>query len=243
MMKNLILLCVLTIGLTACTKESAYTIDNAATEKAPWKIGDIISEDRCLGRAYNTLDVCYRKFLGITTKGLMLVQNFHPSQAKATDPYLVSDASTLASDPAFKIDGVFTAWYTNGQKAIEVTYQDGRPQGVSLEWYETGEQAAKSHFKNGQEQGVSTIWHRNGHKHEESHYQNGQYDGLWTIWYDDGQKAMEGCFSNGQRQGLWTVWHKNGKKAGEGHYLNGEEQGEWTHWDESGNPISEESHN
>lgn len=69
----------------------------------------------------------------------MLVQNFHSSRTKATAPYLVNNASKLPSDPKFKIDSVFTAWYTNGQKAEEGHYFNDIEQGEWHYWNENSE--------------------------------------------------------------------------------------------------------
>lgn len=202
----------LTISLTACTEASPYTIDEKATVNASWKVNDVISQDMCLGDAYNAIESCDRQFLGITTQRLVLVQNFHSSGAKATDPYLINDAHKLPSDPDFKIYGTLISWYKNGQKAIETHFQEGQPQGLSLEWFETGQKRSEGRFENGQEQGSWIIWHKNGQKQEEGQYQNGRHQGLWTYWYNHGQKAMEGHYLNDQRQGVWRYWDKNGQR-------------------------------
>ena len=36
-------------------------------------------------------------------------------------------------------DGLHTEWWENGQKKLEVTYRDGKPDGLGIVWYKNGQ--------------------------------------------------------------------------------------------------------
>ena len=101
-------------------------------------------------------------------------------------------------------------WHRNGQKEVEVTYKDGKREGLFIEWFV------------------------NGRKDSESTYKNGVRDGLYTGWHKNGQKRVEGTYKDGEPDGLVTWWHENGQKEKEGTYKEWEEISSKC-WDEDGN--------
>lgn len=60
------------IGITSLAHaqngETQYQIDRRTTAQAPWKVGDIVAEDKQQN--------IYRKFIGVTSKGYYVVQDF-----------------------------------------------------------------------------------------------------------------------------------------------------------------------
>jgi hypothetical protein len=83
--------------------------------------------------------------------------------------------------------GPAVAWYENGQKAGEMTFQHDKPSGKTLAWFESGKK--KLH-------GQST---------------DGLATGVWTEWYENGQKESEGEYVEGERHGQWSFWEPEGK--------------------------------
>jgi antitoxin component YwqK of YwqJK toxin-antitoxin module len=64
--------------------------------------------------------------------------------------------------------------YKNGQKAAEVNYKAGKPEGLWVVWYKNGQKAAENNWKDGKMDGLETLWHENGQKQSEGNYKNGK---------------------------------------------------------------------
>ncbi len=62
-----------------------------------------------------------------------------------------------------KKNGKWTAWYENGQMALEGSYQEDKKNG---KW---------------------TAWYKNGQMASEGSYQEDKKNGKWTEWYENGQ--------------------------------------------------------
>ena len=82
--------------------------------------------------------------------------------------------------------GKAVAWYDNGQKAGEMTFQEGLPNGKQV------------------------SWHSNGKKRLFGQSQDGLATGRWIEWYDNGQKQSEGDYLEGERSGMWSFWEPTG---------------------------------
>lgn len=205
------------MAYTAYTKkftngDDLRAVNHQTTAAAPWKAGETILEGPC---SVNEKTICYLKFLGTTTQGKALLQEFYASGQKATEPYI----AILLSDPRERRrDGLYIEWHENGQKASEGHFQDGKLQGRVTAWHKNGQKKMEGSFQDGKEQGLWTWWHENGQKAGESHFQNGKEQGRLTLWHENGQKKLEGHFQDGKQQGLWTAWDENGNIVGKRNY-------------------------
>ena len=236
-MKKLLLLlsCVVMVFAAHAQQPSqentSYTLDPQATAAAPWKVGEMIAEEPCFVLNETT---CYFKFLGITTQGKALLQEFYASEQKATEPYT---AIVLPETGERRRDGLYTMLHENGQKMMEGYYQDGKRQGLwPIWWYGDGAKHSEGYYQDGKIQRLSAFWH-DDQKMSEDHYQDDKMQGLSTRWHENGQKAREGHYQDNKKQGLWTWWHDNGQKSQEGYYQDDKPQGLWTWWDKNGNII------
>lgn len=108
-------------------------------------------------------------------------------------------------------NGMWEAYFENGQKAHEYCYCEGKLYGSFTEWYENGNMACFKSFVNGKVHGKSEIWVRSGPKLYEEYYIDGLKDGLET-WYDAiiGGKRMQRTWKNNKKHGLETFWYSNG---------------------------------
>ena len=52
--------------------------------------------------------------------------------------------------------------------------------GLSTEWYENGQKEIEGTFKDGKPDGLSTLWYENGQKRQEG------TENEWTYWNEDG---------------------------------------------------------
>ena len=170
---------------------SSHVIDEQATAQIDWKIGDIIAEaDEYLQ---------YRKFLGITTKGYYLVQDFFSdNNAKASNCYAITKVDDLMDFGTERSrDGVYIGYAYTGEKHYETNFIDGKEDGLSINWNNDGTKLIECYMK------------------------EGKFHGPWKFWYsDNGQLASEGNYENDLKQGLWTEWEEDGQKTAEIWYEN-----------------------
>ena len=65
------------------------------------------------------------------------------------------------SDKPFSGEGV--SYYSNGQKKSEVTFKDGKEDGLSSSWWENGQKNVEEIYKDGNK--ISEhIWDKDGYK-------------------------------------------------------------------------------
>jgi antitoxin component YwqK of YwqJK toxin-antitoxin module len=138
-----------------------------------------------------------------------------------------------------KQDGLTTSWYTNGQKKTEANYKNGEKNGLNTNWFENGQKEAESNYKDGKEDGLTTVWYTNEQKKSEMNYKDGKEDGLAKKWSENGQQEVEVNYKDGEKDGLFTQWYGNGQKQIEVNYKNGKEDGLVTGWSENGQKEAE----
>lgn len=242
---SLFLSALLSIACTAYAQNDTcpYQIDKQATAQAPWKVEEIITEGQTYLDETGPLNI-YRKFMGMTSQGYYVVQDFYlESHKKYSDPIAITlkdcAENIERSYQMDSFDGVKVVWYENGQKAINALFQNGKKQGRLTKWYDNGQKRVEGQFQNGHMQGLWVKWHKNGQKRAKGQFQNGKEQGLFIAWYENGQKESKEQYQNGAKQGLWVEWHENGQKKAKGQFQNGEEQGLWVYWDLDGKKISE----
>ena len=106
--------------------------------------------------------------------------------------------------------------------------------GKAIEYYLSGQKKLEITYKNGKQDGVETFWTKNGHKRSEHTYKDGKRDGDWIEWYANGQKVSKSTYKDGKQNGVSTEWHYNGRKAAEGILKDDKKNGVVTIWDENG---------
>lgn len=73
----------------------SFQIDKQVTAQAPWKVGDTIAEGEIPLGSTDASRV-YRKFLGMTSKGYFVVQDFYQESHKKTiDPVVITQKNML----------------------------------------------------------------------------------------------------------------------------------------------------
>ena len=76
-------------------------------------------------------------------------------------------------------------------------------------WYENGQKQSEVTFKDGKINGLVTYWYENGEKKSEGTYRNGKKDGLFTWWYGNGKKEYEGTYKDGKKISV-KEWNEDG---------------------------------
>ena len=86
--------------------------------------------------------------------------------------------------------GVVVAKHENGQKRLEVTYKDGKLEGLSLWWHENGQKKSEATYKDGKLEGLVTEWYENGQKETEATYKDGKLVSE-TKWDKEGNEIKD----------------------------------------------------
>ena len=128
------------------------------------------------------------------------------------------------------------------QKKEEITYKDGKKDGLFTAWYRNGQKMMEEHFKDNKLEGHLTTWYENGQKKLDVYYKNGKRDGLLLEWYDNGRKKSEGNLKKDKKHGLLTFWYENGQKLAEENYKDGKRDGPFTSWYKNGQKQTEENY-
>ena len=112
-----------------------------------------------------------------------------------------------------KEDGLWTQWYENGQKSIEVTYKNGKENGLWIGWYKNGQKNNEGNFKDGKRDSLWTYWNESGQKEWELTYKDGKEDGLIILYSKNGQKSSEWIYKDGERVSF-KCCDEHGKEGG-----------------------------
>jgi antitoxin component YwqK of YwqJK toxin-antitoxin module len=116
--------------------------------------------------------------------------------------------------------GKLVELYSDGQKMSEEYFKDGKREGIYTAWYENGQKKSERTYR--YKGGIETAWYENGQKKNERNIRDGKEDGVFTFWYENGQKKIEGNYKDGKYDGLYTYWDENGEKKSEENYKDGE---------------------
>ena len=131
------------------------------------------------------------------------------------------------------LDGQWTRWYKNGNKAEEGKYKDGKRSGEWNGWYRSSKKNFSCVYEDGKRAGNYVEWNSKGKKVKEIYYSEGKrikeylvirdsngfmeinkkygkLDGSWSRWYADGIKEEEGAYKNGTKVGTWSKYGMNG---------------------------------
>tara|TARA_B100000809_G_C14843063_1_gene425485 strand:- start:55 stop:684 length:630 start_codon:yes stop_codon:yes gene_type:complete len=144
-------------------------------------------------------------------------------------------------------NGLFTGFYSNGQKKSIRNYKDGVLDGLTTDWYENGQMRLQATFNDGIMIGKIESWFDDGTQ-EREYYNNddGTRDStkLTIRWYTNGQKRIEAYMTtiNGEAEwrGAYTSWDEDGNVQYEGTYLrNGKWEGKDFNWYENGQKRNE----
>jgi antitoxin component YwqK of YwqJK toxin-antitoxin module len=106
----------------------------------------------------------------------------------------------------------FSYWKEFFTKSDE-NFKDEKSDGIHIElhtdFYEDGQKQSEVTFKDGKINGLVTYWYENGEKKSEGTYKNGKKDGLFTWWYVNGKKEYEGTYKNGRKISV-KEWNEDG---------------------------------
>ena len=118
-------------------------------------------------------------------------------------------------------EGKITWFYPNKNLKSEISYRDGKEEGMALRFHENGMMSDSSVYSNGHRKGVGLGWDQEGNQVDSSNF-DGNGNGAVVRWYESGTVFYAGrIISDTIRVGRWTYYHTNGKTMAAEDYLNG----------------------
>uniref|UniRef100_A0A7V4TGF0 PKD domain-containing protein n=1 Tax=Candidatus Caldatribacterium saccharofermentans TaxID=1454753 RepID=A0A7V4TGF0_9BACT len=118
-------------------------------------------------------------------------------------------------------------YYPSGKVKLEYTYyldNQGRrvKHGTETAFYENGQKKFEGTYEHGKKEGVWVSFYDNGVVGQRGTYRGGLREGTWTLYYRDGKKESEGPYRRDKREGKWVKWLPDGRKFAEMEYRQGE---------------------
>ncbi len=132
-------------------------------------------------------------------------------------------------------EGMFTYYWSNGNKKYEGEYSAGKVDGQWTYWYFNGEKRCEGKYEKGDQQGEWSYYHKNGKLKTKPTYIDDEKNGASVFFYDNGDKLEEANFSKGNLDGEFTVYYIGGKVKTKGKYLKDSLEGTYEHYWENGN--------
>lgn len=134
-----------------------------------------------------------------------------------------------------KRDGLYKAYWPNGQVAAVGCYVDGELFGRCYTYYQNGNPESEYFIKHGKQYFEYEAWYENGTKSEEVHHDHtGVPHGPSRRWWPSGRLREEFTHVHGSRDGPYRRWHENGQIAEEFAYRGGVAEGRYRQWAEDG---------
>jgi len=163
-------LCSLALMAGASAQTGGFQMDQAATAAAAWKVGQVTAKG-ALDMGEDDPVPVYRKFLGVTTEGYFLVQDFYQQgDKKLTDPFQLELAQHVDSVELLGvvIVGPFVSWHPNGQMASRGTFRGGMEMmdGKWQWWHTNGKLSGEAMYRDGVEESVR-YWDEQGNPVDE----------------------------------------------------------------------------
>jgi len=78
---------------------------------------------------------------------------------------------------------------------------NGKKEGVWKAWFEDGQLEYEGHYKEGKRHGIWKRWFEDGQLRYERNYKEDKWHGIHKGWFEDGQLQYEGHYKEGKRHG------------------------------------------
>lgn len=127
-----------------------------------------------------------------------------------TKPSEQDDTTMINQIKDGKKDGLWKAYYRNGQLKSEGSYTEGLKEGLHKEWQHNGILLLEGFYANGKANGLMKWFHEKGHLAGEGNMVDDARVGPWKICdIEENGFCIEAYFENDKREGIWKIHHKN----------------------------------
>ena len=118
------------------------------------------------------------------------------------DNWLECTLATYAQEGEPVKHGVWTSWYSNGQKKLEGEYNKDVPTGQFTWWHENGQRSLVANYRDGEKHGTWTWWHPSGLKSIQGEYANDTPINNWLWWEESGKVAQRADFNDPNQRNI-----------------------------------------
>ncbi len=88
-------------------------------------------------------------------------------------------------------NGQHTVRYKNGEVKMVGKYKNGKRKGVWTAWYPDGSRWSETTFEEGKRSGPTTTWYKNGQMRYSGRYENDKPAGTWKYYDREGNLVRE----------------------------------------------------
>jgi hypothetical protein len=112
-----------------------------------------------------------------------------------------------------KPDGLWRAFYPNGNTKYAIHYNDGKVTGEALFYYDnkTGTPKVTTNYNTDFIAGSYQEFYKNGQEKVHLNYDNGVLYGEAKYYYPSGQLKIAGKYKKGKQKGKWLYYNEKGK--------------------------------
>lgn len=119
-------------------------------------------------------------------------------------------------------EGIWTSYYSSGNKKAEITYLSGQKKGFAKIYFENGNTAEEGYWDIDKWTGKYTTYYSNGKLSYLWNYdQNGRRHGYQKYFYPNGIIKIEGEWENGKEKGVIKEYYENGTIKSQKTYKDG----------------------
>lgn len=141
-----------------------------------------------------------------------------------------------------KANGLFVFWLPDGSKAEEKGYQNGQLSGVYVKYGKENQKVIEGRYFNGKKNGKFSYWGKAGRLKQEASFRENIKDGVWTTFNKDGQPRSRFTYKAGKKEGKAELFYSNGSVRSQGTFVDNEQHGQWTNYFAEGNLKSQGSY-
>ncbi len=144
-------------------------------------------------------------FFILSVTSVFKSQNYRSYEVKYGDTINIIDKNGLKQ-------GIWRAFWSNGDLRSETHYVDNRKNGLEIIFYDYPDcPKQEAYYKNDTLDGSLIRYSKRCKKIFEENYVNGKKEGIEIEYYDNGIKKAEGHYKNGALDGFYRVYDRKGR--------------------------------
>ena len=109
---------------------------------------------------------------------------------------------------------------------------------VQKRYYDNKKLKSELSFKNGKPEGVGRVYHENGNLEYEAPVKNGKVEGVMKVYYKNGNLKAEVPSKEDKREGVTKMYDENGKLFAEVSFKNDKIEGVTQYYTSSGKALA-----
>ena len=136
--------------------------------------------------------------------------NYHNDEV-VSYTYNGKDGKLLAPIPVKNGTVKIVAYYSNGNKSVEVNYENNEIDGVRKFYHTNGELFVESAWVHGYQHGPRKVYYTGNKKQREEEYYYGNQHGVARSYFPNGKVRLEENWYNGELNGPSKLYDETGK--------------------------------